>query len=715
MALEIDNEIFQQYIGALNFRPDDCVCVSAGKPPRWDDFFQPFVAITTPQALQKLIDRNEKGENIYISMAPFLPNTKNRKKEFVVGVRHCWVDADKDGTATLERITKDVNSHILREPALVIETSPGKVQVIWRLDPTDFDVTRQELLNRALQVRYNTDEAVTDTARVLRVAGFKNNKYADRPLAKILYTGPTGEYKFADFKIEPPTSVVRMPATVVGPNIPRGQHDKELNRISGRLRHDGLEEEAIFDALVEVVEKRCIDYGADYKEMCRKHAHNICAKPVGADDTVLVGGRIAGSTESVQSSSTQVEQPGIPEIDTTCLAPRPVFPSFVMVGTTLYENLVKPAVETSSKYAELIFMPAVQLVLNYLSGRVRIKGNEVNLNMYLGLISPYGEFHKSSSCKLAHKYFEMAGLAAPFLPSMRNADGRMIIMQAGSTEGFGLALSRISGTHAVLFNDELSKMVSKAKIESASFAHDLLQWYESAQWGNSVVSAKNSFSFSAGTYCFSWQWCTTDRGFNRQWPLIAGIASGMEDRLFFVLSPKEPRPTTQYQDPLFVDTVANTRFALDKAAQKGVYEYEDYQEASKFLNGLDPRSMQLVQMLALYFAVDLKHDEIESGDVERALALVRYRNEVRKYLEPIEAENEEGRVEKEILRELRQNGNKMKYRDLCRNLNHSGYGLEKWKRYVLALLGAGEIIQWDEYSPRGRKIHMVGIPKQEED
>jgi putative DNA primase/helicase len=80
-------------------------------------------------------------------------------------------------------------------------------------------------------------------------------------------------------------------ASTTGPKIPRGQHDTELHRIAGKLRHIGMEEEAIYTTLVEVVEKRCIDYGSDYLDMCRKHAHNICKKPVGTETNLTIGGK----------------------------------------------------------------------------------------------------------------------------------------------------------------------------------------------------------------------------------------------------------------------------------------------------------------------------------------------------------------------------------------------------------------------------------------
>jgi hypothetical protein len=77
-------------------------------------------------------------------------------------------------------------------------------------------------------------------------------------------------------------------ATVSGENIPRGQHDTELHRIAGKLRGIGMEEEAIYNALVEICEKRCENYGNDYLDMCRKHAHNICEKPVNENRDVAL-------------------------------------------------------------------------------------------------------------------------------------------------------------------------------------------------------------------------------------------------------------------------------------------------------------------------------------------------------------------------------------------------------------------------------------------
>ncbi|HXP67853.1 MAG TPA: DNA-primase RepB domain-containing protein [Candidatus Dormibacteraeota bacterium] len=282
----MNQSAYLEYLSALNFKPEDMVCVSFGKGDAWvGDFFQPFSTLSTPTSIAKLAARNDAGQNIYISMAPFRAGTTSRKKEFVSGVRHVFADADAHGPEVLAMIKADVDAGTMPRPAIGIESSPNKIQVIWRV--SDFDITKQEALNRAIQFRYNTDPATVDTARVLRVPGFINHKYESKPLARVIQVGDLTAHPSSAFKIETAKPEMKAPPTVAGDKIPRGQHDNELHRIAGRLRYDGLEEEAIYNALVEVVEKRCEDYGTDYLDMCRKHAHNICKKSVGKDERVI--------------------------------------------------------------------------------------------------------------------------------------------------------------------------------------------------------------------------------------------------------------------------------------------------------------------------------------------------------------------------------------------------------------------------------------------
>jgi hypothetical protein len=104
-------------------------------------------------------------------------------------------------------------------------------------------------------------------------------------------------------------------ASPMGEKIPHHQHDDELTRIAGKLRHDGIEEQTMAAALTEICEKRCEGYGEDYVEMCEKIAHSICKKPAGKDETVFFGDRPAGSTAAVSPAPANEEVQPLVSVD----------------------------------------------------------------------------------------------------------------------------------------------------------------------------------------------------------------------------------------------------------------------------------------------------------------------------------------------------------------------------------------------------------------
>jgi len=397
-------------------------------------------------------------------------------------------------------------------------------------------------------------------------------------------------------------------------------------------------------------------------------------------------------------------------LDTSVACARPEFPHFVMKGTSIYENLVRPAVETSSKYAEFIFIPAIQLFMNYLSGKVAVELQPTNMNLFVGLISPYGRFFKSTSCQLAQDYMKAAGIFLETSAKTKDTDGKVVIQQAGSAEGFMLEMKRLNGTHAIMYNDELGKLVAKAGIENSSFSSDLLSWYGSAPISNNVKNERFNFSWGAGAYAFGWLWCTTDRNFNTYWPKLAGISSGIKDRMFFVVSPEKPRQLIPYRDPLFRGAL-KTKELIDRAIAQGKFRLDDPLWEHHIAGIDDPRSLDLLVKLSLYFAVDLGTMVVDDDCVERARALVDYRNQAAKFLEPIEAENQEGRLMKEILRELKQNGGRMSYRDLCLNLDYSRHGRLWNTAYDLLKSNShGDVVEFMERRTAGkRKTRIVGL------
>ena len=490
-----------------------------------------------------------------------------------------------------------------------------------------------------------------------------------------------------------------------------GGRNSALASVLGRARQLlGMDKGQLFEYGKSVNQKRCHPPLADTE--VKTIAYSIGRyeiKPSG-EGTVLIGGVPVGQVQSQVARAAD----DLSWLELSEATARPVFPEWIMKGTSLHEGLAKPVSVVNSRFPELIWMPAVQLFLNHLHSKVSIRGMRLNVNMFLGIISSPGKFFKSSSCRLAHEYFGHMGLAANLTPVLRNSEGKTVIGQAGSSEGFGLQLQAANAKHGILFNDELGKLVSKAGIENSSLPHDLLSWYESNEFSNPIKSRNQSFAFPAGTYCFGWQFCTTIRGFNGQWSRLAGIASGMPDRTFFLITPENPKPLS---GEVFVNTVEKaieTRKLIDRAVERKEYQVCDYAQDSLLQKSAafgDPRSMNMVYKFALYFAIDLGLDEIDEDCISRALALVEYRQKAVAFLQPIEAKNDEGRLLKEILRELRQHGGKMTRREFSQAMHPEEYGSRVWTTVYKGAVAGDYIREFTEPGARGQIKKMVGLVK----
>jgi hypothetical protein len=115
---------------------------------------------------------NQHGRNnIYVAANPLRPGRK-RTKESIASVRHLYMDIDTEGDARLAALRA---SELVPPPTSILSTSPGKYQVLWRVEGFDFGWQEQTL--KLLAIAFGGDPACTDCNRVLRVPGFLNRKY----------------------------------------------------------------------------------------------------------------------------------------------------------------------------------------------------------------------------------------------------------------------------------------------------------------------------------------------------------------------------------------------------------------------------------------------------------------------------------------------------------------------------------------------------------
>lgn len=159
-----------------NYRPSDRVALVIRN--RHEDYaLQRLMSAqdaASPRVQRFLRYENAHGADIYVSMNTLKPEAKGRTKADIAEIRHLYLDLDEDGDTRLQRI---IESPALPKPNYVLDTSPGKHQVIWRVE--GFTLDQAEAALHRLAAAFGGDPAATDAARVLRLPGFHNKKFAE--------------------------------------------------------------------------------------------------------------------------------------------------------------------------------------------------------------------------------------------------------------------------------------------------------------------------------------------------------------------------------------------------------------------------------------------------------------------------------------------------------------------------------------------------------
>jgi hypothetical protein len=125
-----------------------------------------------PTYLRWLAHENLGGANVYVAANPLRSGSRKRTKECIASVRHLYIDIDTDGDARLATLRA---SDAVPTPTAVLSTSPGKYQVLWRVN--GLDSACQEHTLKLLAIAFGGDPACTDCNRVLRLPGYFNRKY----------------------------------------------------------------------------------------------------------------------------------------------------------------------------------------------------------------------------------------------------------------------------------------------------------------------------------------------------------------------------------------------------------------------------------------------------------------------------------------------------------------------------------------------------------
>ena len=143
-----------------------------------------------------LKEQNQGGADVFIGMNPMKDGIPNRTKENVREIRHVYLDLDEDAGASLHAVRTSGDAP---SPNFVLDTSPGKHQVVWRVDGMDQE--QAESLLRSLANQFGGDPSATDVSRVLRLRGFTNRKYNEAFVVRVHHETDL-IYHLGDFRVQ---------------------------------------------------------------------------------------------------------------------------------------------------------------------------------------------------------------------------------------------------------------------------------------------------------------------------------------------------------------------------------------------------------------------------------------------------------------------------------------------------------------------------------
>jgi RepB DNA-primase N-terminal domain len=129
--------------------------------------------VSSPEFQAVLLEQNRAGADIFVGMNPIKDGAYNRTKQSLKEIRHVYLDIDRHGDQAIEiiRASPDIPT-----PNFVLNTSPGKYQVVWRIEGVNLQ--QAETLLHSMANHFGGDLAATDATRVLRLPGFVNRKLA---------------------------------------------------------------------------------------------------------------------------------------------------------------------------------------------------------------------------------------------------------------------------------------------------------------------------------------------------------------------------------------------------------------------------------------------------------------------------------------------------------------------------------------------------------
>lgn len=181
-----------------------------------------------PEAYEWCLHATDAGREAFYCV--HLLTGHRRVKENAAPVRALWAEADgADG--------EDISA--APEPSAIVESSPGRRHLFWRLT-RPLDGPAAELLNRRLARATGADPAGWDLSQGSRPPGTRNLKYEDPPVVRLLFLDADVVYHPRELDLalpDLPDDVVHTPlGDRPAPSARPGSGSVDLSALSAEMR-----------------------------------------------------------------------------------------------------------------------------------------------------------------------------------------------------------------------------------------------------------------------------------------------------------------------------------------------------------------------------------------------------------------------------------------------------------------------------------------------
>ncbi len=263
----------------------------------------------------------------------------------------------------------------------------------------------------------------------------------------------------------------------------------------------------------------------------------------------------------------------------------------------------------------------------------------------------------------------------------------------GSAEGLQKRLEDATPSRLLLFFDEFKSFVGKCRIEASILLPCVNTLFESNRYESQT---KKTSIYLEDAY-LSILAATTKATFDSMWT-SSFTDIGFTNRLFLVPGRGKRKHAMPRQIPESLKTGIKialgelmalvSKEMIMRITNEGRELYEEWYgklEQSVHAKRVDTIALRLLPLLA----INDKKKQIDRETVEKAIAISNWQLEVRKELDPIDADNEIAKMEGNIRRQLRKQS--LRKRELKQNTNAYKKGLWIFEKALENLMRAGEV------------------------